>query len=695
MGILSKLLKTLTQQPWLKRLTTVLISGLLSIGLWGCATRTQSVRLVELPDVLNGVEVRRLSGAVSEVAPPAVLLDLATLSGQYRPQVTITSPKANQVIETDGVEVRIKLKGLSIYKDKDLALGPHLQVILDHQPARSVYSLEDAVVFEDIPPGSHTLQVVAVQPWGESFKNEEAYAQATFHVLAETGENTPNPSRPLLTYIEPQGTYGAEPVLLDFYLNNAPLHQIAEQSDSDDIDWQIRCSVNGQSFVFDQWQPIYIRGLTPGQNWIQLTLIDRQGNPIENAFNSTVRTFIYDPNQRDSLAEIIRGELPLDKVGQIVDASYKPPAPAVETPNTVEPGVEVEVKTGEGIEDESVEIEQAQSQSEDAEALKAEPTQFDVDQLDESISDESTVEQDLPASERSDLETPSKFQKFGQFLKSQSQDAEETEVEEPEESTESSSRVDNTVTSDEPESSQDSETQATDLNEPEEVDSLSSDALNEDVIGGEKDSEAAVKEARTEDTLEASPPLDSEIAPSKVDNTGVADENSTTSIEATEPDRPFSRLGKQVKSLFQPPSTSSTAREDTDSPLAGEQVLPAERQPEEPQAEDSAVDRLPAADAKMSTGVDLGEESLLQAKDMLPEEQQVQIEPEMQEAPELTAEPPFEIETKTDLRKRVELETVEPASFKNLAVPKTLSEPDEPTESVVAPLPQQTSSGTN
>ena len=170
------------------------------------------------------------------------------------------------------------------------------------------------------------MRAIATQPWGESFKNEKAYAQATFHVLAKTEENSPDTDLPLITYLEPQGTYRAEPVLLDFYLNNVPLHSIAQQSSTDDIpDWRIRCSVNGQSFVFDRWQPIYLKGLTPGQNWVQLSLLDDKGRPIKNAFNNTVHTVSYDPQNKDALARIFRGELPIEKVGQIVVPDYEPP----------------------------------------------------------------------------------------------------------------------------------------------------------------------------------------------------------------------------------------------------------------------------------------------------------------------------------------------------------------------------------
>ena len=83
---------------------------------------------------------------------------------------------------------------------------------------------------------------------------------------------------PLLTYSRPQGSYGAEPVMVDFYLTNAPLHFVAQDNPADEIrDWQIRCTVNGESFVIDRWQPIYLKGLKPGKNWVKLELIDEKG----------------------------------------------------------------------------------------------------------------------------------------------------------------------------------------------------------------------------------------------------------------------------------------------------------------------------------------------------------------------------------------------------------------------------------
>ena len=98
-----------------------------------------------------------------------------------------------------------------------------MNLIVDNEPFQAIYNIDRPITIKNLAPGSHTIRAFAVTPWGESFKNEGAYAQTTFNVLTETNDNRPDFSRPLLTYNSPTGTYGAEPLLLDFYLTNAPL----------------------------------------------------------------------------------------------------------------------------------------------------------------------------------------------------------------------------------------------------------------------------------------------------------------------------------------------------------------------------------------------------------------------------------------------------------------------------------------
>ncbi len=275
---------------------------------------------------------------ITEVSPPEAIQVLRRDLELYQPQVTIVSPEIDEVIQDDKVEVSLQVRDLPVFKDTELELGPHLHFILDNQPYKAIYDPTKPLTLSELEPGTHTLRVFAASPWHESFKNAGAYAQTTFHIFTKTQNNNPDPALPLLTYSRPQGEYGAEPILLDFYLTNAPLH--LANTENNLADWRIRCTINGQSFVLDRWQSIYLKGFKPGKNWIQLEFIDGQGNSIKNVFNNTLRVITYESKGKDTLSKLVTGELSAKAARGIIDQNYAgtiPPEPIpipTETPRT-------------------------------------------------------------------------------------------------------------------------------------------------------------------------------------------------------------------------------------------------------------------------------------------------------------------------------------------------------------------------
>ena len=315
---------------------------------------TEKARSQEVPvsQINTAQKISQISQQFSEVSPPQVIQELRLSLENYRPQVKILTPQPDEVIQDNTVTVSFQTKDIAIFKDSQLQLGPHLHLIVDNQPYIPIYDLNEPLILPDLSPGTHTLRVFASRPWHESFKNEGAYAQTTFHIFTATNENNPEPSLPVLTYSRPQGTYGAEPILLDFYLTNAPVHLAAEDNPNDTIsDWRIRCTINNESFILDRWQPIYLQGFKPGKNWVKLEFLDNQGNPLKNALNTTARVINYQPNGKDTLSRIVRGELLADEARRIVDPNYtakepltKPiPTPSIETTPAPQPIPETQI----------------------------------------------------------------------------------------------------------------------------------------------------------------------------------------------------------------------------------------------------------------------------------------------------------------------------------------------------------------
>jgi hypothetical protein len=309
------------QRLW-RSLLTSLMAAVLIFSLIGCGASTSSP-----PGSKSAPE--KAPRNISEVSPPLVIQQLRRELDNYQPQVAIVSPQPDEVLQDNTVTVRFQVENLPIFKNADLGLGPHLHVFLDNQPYQAVYNLNQPLVLENLPPGTHTLRAFASRPWHESFKNEGAYTQTTFHIFTKTDENNPSPDVPLLTYSRPQASYGAEPIMLDFYLTNAPLH-LLDQESPDSVDWQIRCTINGESFTLDQWQPLYLKGFKPGKNWVQLELVDEQGNPVKNVFNNTVRVITYEPQGKDTLSQLVRGELSAADARGIVDPNYTAKVPTPE-----------------------------------------------------------------------------------------------------------------------------------------------------------------------------------------------------------------------------------------------------------------------------------------------------------------------------------------------------------------------------
>jgi len=315
-----------------RAICSVVLVVVLMVGLVACGNRTETLPPIEEDAPPPTKPVAQLS----EVAPPPVIQQLNRRLESYQPQVTILSPTPDQILQDTTVSVKFQVQDLPLFKNPELNMGPHLNVILDNQSHIPVYNVDKPLILEDVSPGTHTLRVFAARPWHESFKNEGAYAQTTFHVFTKTDDNNPVANLPLLTYNHPLGSYGAEPILLDYYLTNAPLHLVAQENPEDEIvDWQIRVTINGESFTLDRWQPVYLNGFKPGKNWVQVEFLDEQGNPVKNAYNNTARLVRYQPGGNDTLSQLMRNELSIEVARSIIDSNYKVQATPTPTPEVI------------------------------------------------------------------------------------------------------------------------------------------------------------------------------------------------------------------------------------------------------------------------------------------------------------------------------------------------------------------------
>lgn len=259
---------------------------------------------------------------------PQSIKDLMAQRGEQdaaQPTLRILEPKADSVINSSTVKVKLELGGdLKGYKpgmNPETHTGNHIHVILDNQPYEAYYNLDREFELRNVADGEHTLRVFPSRPWHESYKNEGAFQMIKFTVKnggADTSKPTTtaegntmagptpegkqmqpttagpvDPKKPLLTYSRPKGEYkgtDAAAIMIDFWLANAKLI-------GDGGEYRVRWSVDGSEPKYiDKWEPIWLAGWTPGKHSVKLELVDKDGKPVENGgYNSTTREITVTP----------------------------------------------------------------------------------------------------------------------------------------------------------------------------------------------------------------------------------------------------------------------------------------------------------------------------------------------------------------------------------------------------------------
>ena len=165
------------------------------------------------------------------------------------------------------------------------AQGQHIHLIVDNGPYAAKY--EPSFEYE-MTDGPHFVLAFLSRSYHESIKTKKAHK--AFLAKVENGElqGTGFIRSPTIFYSRPKGVYegkDTEKVMLDYYLlNTVPGEH------------KVKADINDQSFILDEWKPYYIEGLPAGENRITLTLLDKDGNPVDHPMNPAEGKFVLNPD---------------------------------------------------------------------------------------------------------------------------------------------------------------------------------------------------------------------------------------------------------------------------------------------------------------------------------------------------------------------------------------------------------------
>lgn len=266
----------------------------------------RSLGLTLIAAIMLGATGTATASAQEVVEEPEYIEILKPTTDRFSPDIEILSPQPDELLNATTVPLQLKLKRFPAGQDEETGLGLHVKVIVDNGDPIDYFDLSEPLML-DLAPGTHTIRVVAARPWDASYRSLSAFEHVTFHVQAADGQNAPRfeNTAALLTVVSPSGTYGAEPILLDYIVDGINLSRFPSGP-------KVRYTLNdNESVITPSRAPIYLTGFQPGSNRLVVELVRGDGVEFNNegtGYNRIEREIIYQPGKTDGLALMVRGE---------------------------------------------------------------------------------------------------------------------------------------------------------------------------------------------------------------------------------------------------------------------------------------------------------------------------------------------------------------------------------------------------
>ena len=233
------------------------------------------------------VDASAPTGRLQEVSPPGAVQQLQQALNRHQPRLTLISPNDGSLLKNRRTSLEIQVEDWPLAEDPQLGLGAHVALQIDDQPPLRFSQASKGRLTIDLPelsPGSHRFSAYAAMPWGEAVKSPGASLQWRLDLLQELIGTQPEQDAPWLAVVSPAELGRGEPLLIDWLIWNAPLQNLREG----DGRWRLRISVNGDSFLVDRQDALWLKGA--GNGGVQMELLDGMGEPITPVFNNQFRS---------------------------------------------------------------------------------------------------------------------------------------------------------------------------------------------------------------------------------------------------------------------------------------------------------------------------------------------------------------------------------------------------------------------
>ena len=170
--------------------------------------------------------------------------------------------------------------------------GQHIHFILDNKPYKALYEPKNDVTLPN-DGKDHYLMAFLSRSYHESIKSKGAAVVYHFKIDEKGNlKKLDEPKTPMVFYSRPKGDYIGKDtanLLLDFYVWNCDLagdgYKVkTEISNNDKSSQQLTTTI-------DKWASHFIQNLGTGKSKVTLTLVDKDGKPVDGPMVSATREF--------------------------------------------------------------------------------------------------------------------------------------------------------------------------------------------------------------------------------------------------------------------------------------------------------------------------------------------------------------------------------------------------------------------
>ena len=351
---------------------------------WGADSSGDGERSAEI------ISVSSPSGRLQEVSPPGAVQQLQAALSSHTPRLELIRPSDGALLKTGEVQVTLRIQDWPLAEDPQLGLGAHVALQIDDDPPLRFGHAENdrlQITLPGLSPGSHRFTAYAAMPWGEAVKSQGASLQWRLDLLQQLSGTQPNQDAPWLAMVSPSDLSNGDPLLIDWLIWNAPLQNLREG----DGRWRLRISVNGDSFLVDRQEALWLKASGNGNGSVQMELLDGLGDPITPVFNNQLRATSARPDNRpiwmqsklsdEQMARLLGVAGP--ETDQSPERDATPPQTALNPVSETE--TEMETATERSIQNPSAPINTSEAPTVEDSAIEEEPTTEEPDREKQSM----------------------------------------------------------------------------------------------------------------------------------------------------------------------------------------------------------------------------------------------------------------------------------------------------------------------